>query len=117
MTFRNLLLSRFSRAVILRAACLTLGRCPRAPTIFYAVGGIKVDATAASSGEAPTSAITQGRAKAWAKLYRRLTRQEDWPRQPQLDDHAGLLQADPRHRYRQRKAPLHHPLYLADDHL
>jgi hypothetical protein len=49
-----------------------------------------VDATGASSTEALNAAITQGRGKAFQIVYRRLTRQADWARQPPLDA-AGLL--------------------------
>ena len=49
-----------------------------------------MDATAASSGEASNAAIAQGRAKALQILFRRLTRQADWARQPPLDA-AALL--------------------------
>lgn len=52
----------------------------------YTVSGIKVDATAQSAIEAQTRAINGGRAKAWQTLYRRLTKQQDWSRQPALDD-------------------------------
>jgi hypothetical protein len=52
----------------------------------FTVSGIRVDATAASATEAETIAINAGRARAWTALYRRLTKQQDWPRQPQLDD-------------------------------
>ncbi len=55
----------------------------------FAVKGIHVDATAASATLAQNKAIAGGRAPAWTQLYRRLTRQQDWGRQPQLDD-AGL---------------------------
>ncbi len=54
----------------------------------FTVKNVPVDATAAASVEAQTIAINGGRPKAWAILYRRLTRQEDWPRQPPLDDAA-----------------------------
>ncbi|HEY4078047.1 MAG TPA: hypothetical protein VGM26_14045 [Rhizomicrobium sp.] len=56
----------------------------------YTVPGVHVDASAASSSEALNAAITQGRFKAFQILYRRLTRQADWTRQPPLDV-AGLL--------------------------
>jgi len=62
---------------------------PAAAQPAYTVAGIHVDATAASSAEALNLAIAQGRPKAWQVLYRRLTRQQDWPRQPALD--AGAL--------------------------
>ncbi|HEY1614410.1 MAG TPA: DUF2066 domain-containing protein [Rhizomicrobium sp.] len=51
----------------------------------YTVSGIVVDASAPSAVEAQTIAINQGRDKAWTKLYRRLTKAQDWPHQPQLD--------------------------------
>ncbi|HJS45370.1 MAG TPA: hypothetical protein VJ753_03115 [Rhizomicrobium sp.] len=57
---------------------------------LYTVSAVHVDATGASSTEALNAAIVQGRVKAFQTLYRRLTRQVDWPRQPALDA-AGLL--------------------------
>ncbi|MBI3677484.1 MAG: DUF2066 domain-containing protein [Proteobacteria bacterium] len=52
----------------------------------YSVSGIAVDATARSSTEAQNIAINSGRPKAWDVLFRRLVRQEDWAKRPQLDD-------------------------------
>lgn len=52
---------------------------------LYTVSGVHVDASGASSAEALNVAIAQGRPKAWQILYRRLTRQQDWSRQPMLD--------------------------------
>ncbi len=52
---------------------------------LYTVSGVHVDASGASSAEALNVAIAQGRPKAWQILYRRLTRQQDWARQPVLD--------------------------------
>ena len=52
---------------------------------LYTVSGVHVDASAASSAEAANIAIAQGRPRAWQILYRRLTREEDWARQPTLD--------------------------------
>jgi hypothetical protein len=57
---------------------------------LFTVSSVHVDATAASSGVALNEAIAEGRAKAFQILYRRLTRQADWPRQPPLDG-PGLL--------------------------
>jgi hypothetical protein len=57
---------------------------------LYSVSNVHVDASGASSTEALNSAIAQGRGKAFQVVYRRLTRQSDWARQPQLDA-AGLL--------------------------
>jgi hypothetical protein len=54
----------------------------------YTVSNVHVDATAASPAEALNAAMAQGRPKAWQILYRRLTRQQDWPRQPELDSAA-----------------------------
>ncbi|HEY0267000.1 MAG TPA: hypothetical protein VGC16_09625 [Rhizomicrobium sp.] len=52
---------------------------------LYTVSGIHVDATGASSTEAYNAAIAQGRVRAFQILFRRLTRQADWGRQPVLD--------------------------------
>lgn len=51
----------------------------------YVVSDVHVDATGASPAEALNAAMAQGRPKAWQILYRRLTRQQDWARQPELD--------------------------------
>ncbi len=56
----------------------------------FTVSGVHVDAPGVSSTEALNAAMAQGRPKAWATLYRRLTRQQDWARQPELDA-AALL--------------------------
>jgi hypothetical protein len=52
---------------------------------LFTVSNVHVDAAGASSTEALNAAIAQGRAKAFQILYRRLTRQADWARQPALD--------------------------------
>jgi hypothetical protein len=70
----------------LAGLALAFGLCLPAPAQeLFTVSGVHVDATAASSGEALNVAVAQGRAKAWTTLYRRLTRQQDWGRQPALD--------------------------------
>ena len=56
----------------------------------YTVSNVHVDAGGASSSEAMNTGIAQGRGKAFQIVYRRLTRQADWGRQPALDA-AGLL--------------------------
>ena len=56
-----------------------------AQSSIYTVSGLHVEATAASPAEALNAAIAQGRPRAWQILYRRLTRQADWAREPQLD--------------------------------
>lgn len=60
----------------------------RAADELYTVSGVHVDASASSSAEAADIAIEQGRPRAWQVLYRRLTREEDWPREPALDQPA-----------------------------
>jgi hypothetical protein len=51
----------------------------------YTVSDVHVDATGTSPAEALKAAMAQGRPRAWQILYRRLTRQQDWARQPDLD--------------------------------
>jgi hypothetical protein len=72
------------------AASAVLATPASAQQDLYSVPGIHVDANAASSTEALNAAIMQGRSKAFQILYRRLTRQADWPKQPALDGQ-GLL--------------------------
>jgi hypothetical protein len=79
------------RAALVFGALLALSTAPaRAADTLFTVSGIKVDATAASATEARDNAIAQGRPIAWTKLFRRLARDKDWPRQPQLDDQTLL---------------------------
>ena len=78
-------------SVLLLLAVLLGGALPaQAQDSLYTVSNVHVDATGASSTEALNTAIEQGRSKAFQILYRRLTRQLDWPRQPALDA-AALL--------------------------
>jgi hypothetical protein len=70
---------------LLPALALALWLVPARGQDLYTVSGVHVDASAASSSEALNVAIEQGRPKAWQILYRRLTREEDWARQPALD--------------------------------
>ena len=74
--------SGFFPAVLL-AVCLFAG--PATAADLFTVPDVHVDASAASSHEAYTIALQQGRPKAWTVLFRRLTRQQDWARQPALD--------------------------------
>src|SRR5580692_4146018 len=89
MIFRASLFSAFV-LLLVAAACLVGAGPARAQDTLYTVNGVHVDATGASSGEASNQAIAQGRAKAFQILFRRLTRQADWARQPPLDA-ASLL--------------------------
>lgn len=74
------------RILVLLAALFMAGLAPAgAQESLYTVSGVHVDANAASSAEALNAAIAGGRGKAFQILYRRLTRQADWGRQPALD--------------------------------
>lgn len=55
---------------------------------MFTVGPVHVDASASSASVAQNIAMAQGRPKAWQTLFRRLSRQQDWSKQPQLDDTA-----------------------------
>lgn len=70
---------------VLALAWMLASACPGEAEELYTVSGVHVDASAASSAEALNLAIAQGRPRAWQILYRRLTRQQDWGRQPALD--------------------------------
>src|ERR1700761_4926978 len=89
MISRTSLFSVFA-LLLLAAACFMRAGPAWAQDALYTVNGVHVDATAASSGEALNQAIAQGRAKAFQILFRRLTRQADWGRQPALDAQALL---------------------------
>ena len=78
------------RTLVVFAAALLLAAPAAAQDSLYTVSGIHVDANAASSTEAMNAAIAQGRGKAFQTVFRRLTRQADWARQPALDT-AALL--------------------------
>lgn len=75
-------------AAITLLVAIPAGAQPR--TDLYTVSDIRVDVTAKSSTEAFTTAIAEGRPRAFQTLYRRLTAQRDWGRQPNLDQ-AALL--------------------------
>jgi hypothetical protein len=84
---------RFSSFLIFAAALMLAPAVPSASAqenSLFTVSNVHVDATGASSSEALNAAIVQGRARAFQILYRRLTRQADWARQPALDS-AALL--------------------------
>jgi hypothetical protein len=74
--------------IVLALAALCLAVPAEAADPMYTVSNVHVAAAAASAGEAQSIAFTQGRPRAWQTLYRRLTRQQDWAKQPQLDDTA-----------------------------
>ena len=73
------------RALFFFAAALMLAAPASAQDSHYTVSGVPVDAGAASTTEAFNAAIAQGRWRAFQILFRRLTRQSDWAKQPALD--------------------------------
>ncbi|HET7086415.1 MAG TPA: hypothetical protein VFI23_16700 [Rhizomicrobium sp.] len=77
-------------AVALLLALAAAGKATAQDSGLYTVSSVHVDATGPSSTEALNTAIAQGRAKAFQIVYRRLTRQSDWAKQPALDM-PGLL--------------------------
>lgn len=77
---------RFKCLLAFAFALALLPLWPCAADDIFTVGGIHVDASGSSASVAQLSAMAQGRPKAWAVLYKRVTRQQDWARQPNLDD-------------------------------
>lgn len=78
--------ARFPLLSVVFLAVATLFAAPAgAQESLYTVSGIHVDASGPSSTEALNAAVAQGRGKAFQVLFRRLTRQADWGRQPALD--------------------------------
>ncbi|MGC9952665.1 MAG: DUF2066 domain-containing protein [Rhizomicrobium sp.] len=73
-------------ALTLALAVICLSPQPAAADGPFTVAGVYVDASSASVAEARNAAVAAGRPKAWQILFRRLTRQQDWARQPMLDD-------------------------------
>ncbi len=61
---------------------------PDAPPLpdLFTVSNVRIDATAGSAILARDAAMAQGRLDAWMRLYRRLTAQSQWGKQPQLAD-------------------------------
>jgi hypothetical protein len=80
--------SVFSLAFALAVAAVLAISGPARADDLFTVNGIHVDASAASASAAQLTATAQGRPKAWSALFRRITRQQDWGRQPNLDDAA-----------------------------
>jgi hypothetical protein len=76
---------RFAFIPMLILACALSLAPARAADDAYTVSAIAVDATAASASVAQNIAINEGRGRAWTALFRRLTKAQDWPRQPALD--------------------------------
>ncbi len=81
-------MQRVALILVLGLACMLPFADARAADDPFTVSGIAVDATASSSSVAQNIAIDEGRSRAWTTLFRRLTKTQDWPRQPVLDDMA-----------------------------
>ena len=75
----------FFPALSLALAAFCLLPQPAAADGPFTVAGVYVDASSASAVEARNSAVAGGRPRAWQILFRRLTRQQDWTRQPMPD--------------------------------
>lgn len=75
-------------ALAFALACFLAGAANADST--FEVSNIHVDASAKSAAEARSAAVAAGRPAAWGILFKRLTRQQDWGRQPALD--AATLQ-------------------------
>ncbi len=80
---------RIPALIVALAACCLLMRPAGAENAFE-IPNVHVDASGSSTTEARITAIANGRPIAWGLLFRRLTRQQDWGRQPVLD--AATLQ-------------------------
>jgi hypothetical protein len=76
----------FLPALALALAVVCLSTLPAAADGPFTVVGVHVDASSASVAEARNAAVAGGRPRAWEILFRRLTRQQDWARQPMPDD-------------------------------
>ena len=77
---------KFTLTALLAVAFCCLARPAFSSQAIFTVSNVHVDATAYSASVAQSVAFSQGRPKAWQIVYRRLTRQQDWDKQPQLDD-------------------------------
>ena len=72
-------------ALFLALAVSCLVSKPAIAENSFEIPNIHVEASGPSATEARVKAIAGGRPVAWSILFRRLTRQQDWPRQPMLD--------------------------------
>jgi hypothetical protein len=87
---RRLLVFAFAFAAVSFAASAHAAPAPTSAASqagdLYTVNTIRVDATAESAQTARDAAMAQGRPQAWTRIYRRLTPQAMWARQPRLTD-------------------------------
>jgi hypothetical protein len=80
-------MNRFFVALLFWAIFGTSAAYAAAADLFV-ISGVPVDATAESVTAARDAALAQGRPAAWQRLFRRLTPNAAWTKQPQLDDAA-----------------------------
>ena len=80
-------LFRIPALTLALAAAFLFGH-PALAEATFEVANVHVDKSGPSPAEARMAAIASGRPIAWGILFHRLTRQQDWPRQPVLDDAA-----------------------------
>src|SRR5690242_19935283 len=91
---RRLLVLAFALAAVTFAASADAAPAPApapapaGPQVgdLYTVNTVRVDATAESAQTARDAAMAQGRPQAWTRIFRRLTPQSQWARQPRLAD-------------------------------
>lgn len=77
---------RLASSLVLAVAVAAAWVLPASADDPYAVGGIHVDASAQSASQAQLTAMAQGRPRAWSILFKRVAKQQDWGKMPQLDD-------------------------------
>lgn len=78
-------MQRFLFLLMFGLACLSPFAGAAAAEDPFTVSNVPVDATAASASVAQNIAVADGRVRAWTTLYRRLTKSQDWGKQPALD--------------------------------
>ncbi len=75
------------RAAVAAAVVLALALTAAAqPVDLWTVSNIPVDGTGASPSAAKETALAQGRQKAWAEVFRRITPSSEWSSQPSMTD-------------------------------
>lgn len=86
MKFREFSLKAAVAAAVVLALTLLVaqGGAAAQPVDLWTVSNIPVDGTGASPSAAKEAALTQGRQKAWAEVFRRITPSSEWSRQPAM---------------------------------
>lgn len=81
MTLRDFAHTAVAAFVLVLAFCMPAAA---QQVDLWTVSNIPVDATGVSPSAAKEAALAQGRQKAWAEVFRRITPSSEWARQPQL---------------------------------